>query len=88
MPKVKTVRGRVCPFSTYGQHVPSETRKGVCSACDGVTDSEWHQQNAILAQTEPERAMEELDARYHDDLPEFTNCRACGIEHSPITGEA
>lgn len=34
MPPVTTIKGRVCPFSTYGQHVPSETRKGICSACD------------------------------------------------------
>lgn len=35
MPVIKRVVGRVCPFSTYGKHVPSETRKGTCSACDG-----------------------------------------------------
>lgn len=25
---------RACPGSFYGQHVPSETRPGICGACD------------------------------------------------------
>lgn len=27
-------RERVCVGSTYGQHVPSEVRIGICGACD------------------------------------------------------
>jgi hypothetical protein len=53
-----------------------------------TADREFHEQNAKLGETEPERALEELDARYHDHLPEGTNCPPCGVEHSAINPSA
>lgn len=47
-------------------------------------DREFHEDNAIRGITDPEGALDELDARYHDHLPEGRNCHLCGIEHSPI----
>ncbi len=52
------------------------------------TDAAWHTINAQRAQIDPAGALAELDARYHDQLPAGTNCRACGIEHAAINGNA
>lgn len=49
-----------------------------------LSHREFHEQNAIKGQTDPEGALADLDARYHDRLPEGTNCHLCGIEHAPI----
>lgn len=40
MPRIVRAKGRVCPFSIYGQHVESATRKGICAACDGTTGTQ------------------------------------------------
>ncbi|MEO6326083.1 MAG: hypothetical protein ABIQ65_15765 [Thermoanaerobaculia bacterium] len=47
----------------------------------------FHEWVSRLAQTDPEAALAEEDARYHDHLPEGVNCRLCGIEHAALHPE-
>ena len=49
-----------------------------------AADREFHEDIAIKGITDPEGALAELDAKYHDHLPEGTNCYLCGIEHAAI----
>ena len=51
---------------------------------DLLGDRAFHEVNAIRGQTDPEGALAELDARYHDHLPEGANCHLCGVEHAAI----
>ena len=51
------------------------------------SDRAFHERNAKLSETDPEAALAELDARYHDHLPEGANCRLCGVEHAAINPE-
>jgi len=48
------------------------------------TDRAFHERIATM---EPEAGLAELDARYHDHLPEGSNCHLCGVEHAAISPE-
>jgi len=51
-------------------------------------DRAFHEENARRSEDDPEGALAELDARYHDHLPPDTNCYLCGVEHAAIHPEA
>ena len=54
----------------------------------GQADREFHERNAKLGESDPDGALAELDARYHDHLPEGQNCPLCGVEHAAINPSA
>lgn len=41
----------------------------------------------FFVQTNPDWQIEDLDAVFHDDLPEDKNCPLCGVEHASLNRE-
>ena len=72
---------------TLGDLVAGPSVEGSYGGKPWETDRAFHERLAREGQASPEAAdaaSAALDARYHDDLLEGSNCRLCGIEHAPV----